>query len=233
MKSKKIDGFLIKFTRYDLTMELFFTTCACCNSSFTIQPHQKKLKRLNCGCKLKPFICRDCFDRRRDEEICCIFCSRTSNVFPHTDGPLIQCKSILQEIVRDWILRWREIRERHRCVRSFLGKSVLKNWNQCYLLQSIVTHTSIWAFQDPKLKEKFFKTWLEAQMHQKRSKISISYAQTSVNPHFLRRLKSVTFVRFVIRNLCGGHPYTQRLMKRICARILANFKSLFEISLKL
>jgi len=209
------------------------TICPICKGQHTIQVDQKRFRLLKCGCKLHPFICKPCFDRKKHEIICCIFCSRTGNVFSDKFDPFSQFKWKNQEVVRDWILRWRKIRMDNRHVTSFFCKNILRNWNHCYLLQSIVTHTFVWPFHDPKLKENFFKTWLEAQIRQKCSKISISYARISVNSHFLRRLKSVTFVRFVIRNVYVSRSCTQRLMELICARILANFKSLFEISLKL
>jgi hypothetical protein len=210
------------------------TSCACCGSGIIIQFHrQKKEIHLVCGCKLSPFICQSCSDRTGLTYIRCIFCSRTGNVVSGAFDPFSPPKWSNPVGAKEWILKWRKIRERHWCVTSILGKSFLNNWNYCYLLQSIVTHTFVWPFHDPKLKENFFKSWFQAQIYRKRSKISICYARTSVNSHFLRRLKSVTFVRLVIRNLCGGRPYTQRLMDAICARILANFKSLFEISLKL
>ena len=209
------------------------TICACCRSIITIQPHQRRENHLVCGCKLAPYMCQECSDRKRHKKICCIFCSKTGNVASGEFDPFSPCKWSNPVGAREWILKWRKIRESHRDVTSILGNIVLNNWNHCYLLQRIVTHGFVWPFHDPKLKENFFKSWFQVQLHQKRSKISICYARTLVNSHFLRRLKSVTFVRLVIRNLCGGCPYTQRLIVAIYARILGNFKSLFEISLKL
>lgn len=213
------------------------TICACCGLGIIIQSKQKRENHLVCGCKLPPYMCQSCSDRKRHNEICCIFCSKTGKAVSGEFKLFSPCEWSNPVGARDWTFEWFKIRERHQDVTSIFSNRVLKNWNHCYLLQRFVTHEFVYPYHDPKLKENFFKSWFEAQLHQKRSKISINYARTLVNSHFLRRLKSVTFARLVIRNLCRGRGCgwhcSQRLMAAIYARILANFKSLFEISLQL
>jgi hypothetical protein len=83
------------------------------------------------------------------------------------------------------------------------------------------------------LKRIMFKSWFEAQLFQKRGKILVHYDKTQLNVLFLRMLKNVTFARLFICNLFGGCSHTHRMMTAIHRRMLANIKSLFEISLEL
>ena len=111
---------------------------------------------------------------------------------------------------------------------------ILNNWNLSYYFYRPIWSSSV--LNESILKKMFFESWLQAKLFEKRGKISICYDSTMVNSHFLRMFGNVSFARIVIRNLFGRCPQTkkfQRMMAAIHARILANFKTIFEISLEL
>ena len=213
--------------------------CACCTREITAEPTQKRIHILmGCGCKDRPLVCSKCRHKDGDDNILCRhycqWCQKSGLVssFINNRGlkGLAKCNAI------SWfVMKWK-----HQHVAGSLIQRVLANWNlfSRYRDRKIVTQEIFPNSQNvgkKHLAQMFFRCWIQNQLKKTHCEISIFYGQTRVDPYFLKMLRNGTFTRVVIRNLFGSFPQTRQtrtLMMKIHAKILANFKTLFEISLK-
>ena len=227
-----------------------FCPCACCGLYIVRHPSQDDFEKhlIGCKCWFSPYICQSCMDMHKGKNTLCRFCHKPGTVvsglfdnfgslwgFPLGSFKNWVCKWSDPKSTRNWVCKWLEARIRFQDVDSRFCQTVLSNWNLCFLLvKGNVTHAFVFPYYDERLKENFFQSWLHMQLFQKRGKVSICYLRTIVNPFFLMNLRNGTFARLVNHKFFSGdYYYLRKLKAAILARILANFKTLFEISLKL
>jgi len=184
---------------------------------------------------MPPLVCESCRNKNDGKKLQCKFCLRQGTALAYR-----RKKFLDSSCTRDWALTWFFFRRKYRYIKCPLFQMILNNWNLSYYFYRpiwIIPHENLSPFLNESiLKKMFFESWLQAKLFEKRGKISICYDSTMVNSHFLRMFGNVSFARLVIRNLFGSCPQTkqfQRMMAAIHARILANFKTIFEISLEL
>lgn len=235
-------------------MKLFSPTnipCAHCSSFVEISEHQRRLHLLTgCGCLTHPIICSKCRRGRIDREflnrLTCKWCGKEGFCASFNEKQKL-CMSSMWDFEF-----WSAYQKKYKSIidKSPMIRRYLENWMSFYQVRRLnVTWTprfdsqntysssnphaiSIWTFM-----QGFFRSWIQSQLSQTPSqtqwKISVLCFDTILFSGFFRKLKTTTFARLVIRNLFGSCPQTRQtraLMMRIHARILANFKTLFEIS---
>ena len=191
---------------------------------------------MSCRCKERPSVCSKCRHKDGDDNILCRhYCQWCQN--PGLVSSFIKERG-LKGLVRWNAKFWFETRWQHQHVASCLVQRVLANWNLFSHYREIVTQEIVPNSENvgkKHLAQMFFRCWIQNQLKKTHCEISIFYGQTRVDPYFLKMLRNGTFTRVVIRNLFGSFPQTRQtrtLMMKIHAKILANFKTLFEISLK-
>jgi hypothetical protein len=214
----------------------FFTPCASCTSAIVVKPeHSGEIHLAGCDCVMPPLVCESCRIKNEGKMIQCKFCLRQGTALAY-----MRKKFLDPSFTRDWARTWFVFRRNYKDVKCPLFQMILNNWNLSYYFYRpiwIIPHDKLSPLLNESiLKKMFFESWLQAKLFEKRGKISICYDSSWVNSHFLRMFGNVSFARIVIRNLFGRCPQTkqfQRMMAAIHARILANFKTIFEISLEL
>jgi hypothetical protein len=216
-----------------------YTICACCvgNIFFPKNKGYKENHLTKCVCPLPPYICQSCFDKNKGKDnTLCRFCQKPGSVVSGLFDPF---GSLWYEptSTMDWACKWLKVRSEYQYVGSPFCLNFLNNWNLCLFLKNCVAHGFFFPYYEPKLKNNFFQSWLQIQLFQKRGKVSVFYAKTMVNLDLLWMLKNVTFARVILRNFFVDYPLqgqsTKKLRDLVCARILANFATLFAISLNL
>jgi hypothetical protein len=214
----------------------FFIPCACCTSAIVVQPeHSGEIHLVGCNCVMRPLVCESCRNKNEDKNLQCKFCLIQGTALDYRRKRFLD-----PSFTRDWARTWFVFRRNYKDVKCPLFQMILNNWNLSFYFYRpiwIIPHDNLSPLLNESiLKKMFFESWLQAKLFEKRGKISICYDSTMVNSHFLRMFGNVSFARIVIRNLFGSCPQTkqfQRMMAAIHARILANFKTIFEISLEL
>lgn len=207
----------------------FVAPCANCTSQIVVQPeHYEENHLFGCNCVMSPYVCESCRNKNDGKTLQCKFCLRQGTALAYR-----RKKFLDPSFTRDWARTWFFFRRNYKDVKCPLFQMILNNWNLSYYYHRI-SHDNLSPFWNKSiLKKMFFESWLQAKLFEKRGKISICYDRTMVSSHFLRMFGNVSFARLLIRNLFGGCRNTRRLMAAIHARILANFKTIFEISLEL
>lgn len=225
--------------------------CAHCPSFVEIKKYQRRLHLLTgCGCLTHPIICSKCRRGRIDREflnrLTCKWCGKEGFCASFHEKQNLCMNS-------KWDFEfWSRCQKKYRYIidKSPMIRRYLENWMSFYQVHRLHVswsprfesqntysssnpHTiSIWTFMLG-----FYRSWIQSQLSQNLSqtqgKISDLCFDTILFSGFFRKLKTTTFARLVIRNLFGSYPQTWKtraLMMKIHARILANFKTLFEIS---
>jgi hypothetical protein len=236
--------------------------CAHCSSSVRIVYEQRRLHLLtDCGCFAHPIICTECRRGRKDREflnrLTCKWCGKKGFCASFHEKQNLAMNSRWDfEVWSRCQEKYKSITDKSPMIRQYIA-----NWMYLLQVRRLnVTWTPRFDSQNTyspsnpdrhisnrQFMQGFFRSWIQSQLSQTMSqvlgqnlsqtqwKISVLCFDTILFSGFFRKLKTTTFARLVIRNLFGSCPQTRQtrvLMMRIHARILANFKTLFEISSK-
>jgi len=225
--------------------------CAHCSSSVKISAHQRKLHVLTgCGCLTHPIICTECRRGRKDREflnrLTCRWCGKEGFcVSLHEKQKLHNSSRLDFEVWSACQKKYKSISDKNSIIRrnvanwmTFLRvRKLYVTWSPRFESQNTYSSFNLQAISIHTFMLGFFRSWIQSQLSQNLSqtqgKISVLCFDTILFSGFFRKLKTNTFARLVIRNLFGSCPQTRQtrtLMMKIHARILANFKTLFEIS---
>ena len=211
------------------------TPCACCLKMIETEEKQKRVHILmGCGCKDRPLVCSKCRHKDGyDNILCkhyCQWCQKSGLVRSFIK------KRGLKELVRYNAKVWFARRWQHQHVVGYLFQRVLANWNLFARYENIVEQEMVPNFQNLEQKvlaKMFFESWFQNQLKKTHCKISICNGRTRVDPYFLTMLRDVAFTRVAIRNLFRRlSPKTMsNIHSMVLARVLANFKIVFEFQL--
>lgn len=236
-------------------------SCANCSSFVKIPYDQRRLHLLTgCGCLTHPIICSKCRRGRKDREflnrLTCRWCGKEGfGKSFHEKQNLCMSSKWDFEIWSAFQKKYKSLIDKNQMIRRYT-----ENWMSFYQVRRLnVTWTPRFDSQNTYSSSNphaigirtfmlgFFRSWIQSQLSQNLSqnrsqnlsqtqwKISVLCFDTILFSGFFRKLKTTTFARLVIRNLFGSCPQTlqtRTLMMKIHAKILANFKTLFEISLE-
>lgn len=227
--------------------------CAHCSSFVEIIDDQRRLHLLTgCGCLTHPIICSKCRRGRKDRKflnrLTCKWCGKEGFCASFNEKQNLCMSSKLDfEFWSAFQKKYKSIIDKNQMIRRYI-----ENWMSFYQVRRLnVTWTPRFDSQNTYSSSNphaigirtfmlgFFRSWIQSQLSQNLSqtqgKISVLCFDTILFSGFFRKLKTTTFARLVIRNLFGSCPQTRQtrtLMMKIHAKILANFQTLFQISLE-
>jgi len=221
--------------------------CAHCFLPVKISAHQRRLHVLTgCGCLTHPIICTECRRGRKDKEflnrLTCRWCGKEGFCASlHEKQKLHNSSRLYFEVWSACQKKYKSISDKNSIIRrnvanwmTFLRvRKLYVTWSPRFESQNTYGSFNLHLISKHTFMLGFFRSWIQSQLSQTQGKISVLCFDTILFSGFFRKLKTNTFAKLVIRNLFGSCPQTRQtraLMMKIHARILANFKTLFEIS---